>query len=170
MKTGRFLNGWTLVLTLLVLIIIAGGIIIFINGQNSPGITITLTTPEEIKGQIYIGGGGVNNPGIYPLYSGDSFEDIVRAAGGIKDGADPTMIELTFISADEGRAAQKININRAEAWLLEALPGIGEVKAQEIIKYREQNGLFQDINELMKVPGFGDIMFEKVKDFITVYD
>jgi comEA protein len=65
---------------------------------------------------------------------------------------------------------QRIDINRAEAWLLEALPGIGPSKAQAIIDYRQQNGGFGHIAEITEVPGIGQDTYEKIKDFITVGD
>jgi comEA protein len=65
---------------------------------------------------------------------------------------------------------QKIDINRAEAWLLEALPGIGPSKAQAIIDYRQQNGGFGDITEITQVPGIGQSLYENIKDLITVGD
>lgn len=102
------------------------------------------------------------------MYAGDTFGDIIRAAGGVKDGADLSQVKLAIDPPAAGDIPQKVDINRAEAWLLEALPGVGAVKAQAIIDYRQKNGPFRDINELMKVPGFGDINFEKIKDFITI--
>ncbi len=65
---------------------------------------------------------------------------------------------------------QKIDINRAEAWLLEALPGIGPSKAQAIIAYRRQNGGFKHITEITKVEGIGPAIYEEIKDLITVAD
>jgi len=65
---------------------------------------------------------------------------------------------------------QKIDINRAEAWLLEALPGIGESKAQAIIAYRQQNGGFKHITEITEVEGIGPAIYEEIKDLITVGD
>jgi comEA protein len=65
---------------------------------------------------------------------------------------------------------QKIDINRAEAWLLEALPGIGESKAQAIIAYRQQNGGFKHITEITEVEGIGPAIYEDIKDLITVGD
>jgi competence protein ComEA len=70
----------------------------------------------------------------------------------------------------EGEPPQKVNINRAEAWLLGALPGIGEVRAQAIIDYRQQNGPFRSTNELLKVAGIGTATYERIKDLITVAD
>jgi comEA protein len=63
---------------------------------------------------------------------------------------------------------QKIDINRADVWLLQALPGIGETKAQAIVDYRIQNGLFRVAEDITKVPGIGASVFEKIKPFITV--
>jgi competence protein ComEA len=65
---------------------------------------------------------------------------------------------------------QKIDINRAEAWLLEALPGIGPSKAQAIIAYRQQNGGFGHIIEITEVEGIGPTIYEDIKDLITVVD
>jgi comEA protein len=63
---------------------------------------------------------------------------------------------------------QKIDINRADVWLLQALPGIGETKAQAIVDYRIQNGLFRVVEDITKVPGIGASVFDKIKPFITV--
>jgi competence protein ComEA len=65
---------------------------------------------------------------------------------------------------------QKININTAGAWLLAALPGIGEARAGAIIAYRTENGPFRDINELLNVPGIGEATLENIRDLVTVAD
>jgi competence protein ComEA len=168
-KAERFFNGWVAAALLLVIVIIAGGVFIWWKTHDSPGIEITYSPEKELVGNIYVGG-EVNNPGWYPLFGGDEINDLVQAAGGLKDGADISLVELTVGVAEEGATVQKININRAEAWLLEALPGVGEVKARAIIAYREQNGLFHDITELKQVSGFGESSFNEIKDLITVID
>jgi len=56
------------------------------------------------------------------------------------------------------------------SWLLEALPGIGEVTAQAIMDYRSENGPFKRTEDLLKVTGIGPAIFEKIKDYITVSD
>lgn len=61
-----------------------------------------------------------------------------------------------------------ININTADINQLMTLSGIGESKAKEIIKYREENGGFKNIEELKNVSGIGDATFEKLKDSITI--
>lgn len=62
----------------------------------------------------------------------------------------------------------KININTASLIELQTLSGIGESKAKDIIKYREDNANFNTIEELKNVSGIGDLIFEKIKDYITV--
>ena len=56
------------------------------------------------------------------------------------------------------------------SWVLEALPGIGEVLAQRIVDYRSENGPFRRIEDLLKVSGIAPATFEKIKDYITVSD
>lgn len=62
----------------------------------------------------------------------------------------------------------KININTALVADLTVLPGIGEVMAERIIEYREQNGNFKKPEDIMKVKGIGEKKFEKIKDFVIV--
>jgi competence protein ComEA helix-hairpin-helix repeat region len=62
----------------------------------------------------------------------------------------------------------KIDINKASLDELDTLPGIGEATAQDIISYREDNGPFKTIQDIMKVPRIKESRFEKIKDFITV--
>ena len=169
MKSIRSAGGWVIVVLLLVMMIVAGIVIITQKAGHGQAIDITTSSEQEVIGRIFVGG-EVNNPGYYPIFSNDKVDDIIAAAGGLKEGAGLDSLELTICCENSQDIPQKININRAEAWLLQALPGVGEVKAQAIIEYREEHGLFRDINELKNVPGFGDISFESIKDFITVND
>jgi competence protein ComEA len=61
-----------------------------------------------------------------------------------------------------------ININTASIKELTTIKGIGEVRAKAIIKYREENGNFIEIEDIMKVKGIGPATFEKIKDYIMV--
>ena len=62
----------------------------------------------------------------------------------------------------------KININKASIEELMLLPSIGEAKAQAIIDYRNSVGIFNEIDDIKKVSGIGDSLFDKIKDLITV--
>ncbi len=61
-----------------------------------------------------------------------------------------------------------ININTATKEELMTLNGIGEVKAQAIIEYRNTNGNFKSIEEIEKVKGIGNAVFAKIKNYITI--
>ncbi len=82
--------------------------------------------------------------------------------------ADLSRMRLYIPQVNENIQPQKVNVNRAEVWLLQALPDIGKVRAQAIIDYRQQNGPFRNIGEIAKVPGINSSTFEKIKDFITI--
>ena len=70
------------------------------------------------------------------------------------------------INCDEGNG--KININTATLDELKSLTGIGEKKAKDIIDYREKNGSFNTIEDIMKVSGIGENAFDQIKEDITV--
>jgi len=70
--------------------------------------------------------------------------------------------------ATEKIAPAKMNINTASAADLQKLTGIGPKIAEEIVKYRDANGLFQKTEDLKKVKGVGDKKFEAIKDQIAV--
>lgn len=65
-------------------------------------------------------------------------------------------------------AEKKVNLNTAGLAELMTLTGIGEAKAESILKYREKVGNFQSVEELMKVSGIGEAMFERIRDDIVV--
>ena len=64
--------------------------------------------------------------------------------------------------------AGKVNLNTADETELTTLTGIGAARAQAIILYREENGLFSSIEEIMNVQGIKEGTFEKIKDDIVV--
>jgi len=169
MTTGKLTNYWIPIIILLVAIITVGGTVAWARYSPDQPIEISISSTPELPGEIYIGG-AITNPGFYPLKTGDSLEALIQAGGGITSSADPSRLELYIPEAGEEEQPQQINLNRAEAWLLEALPGIGETRAQAIIDYREQNGLFSNINELTKVTGIGTTTYEEIKHLITVAD
>ena len=61
-----------------------------------------------------------------------------------------------------------VSINSATIEEIQSLPGIGEAKAKAIVKYREDNGSFQNVEDIKNVSGIGESLFEKIKDYITL--
>lgn len=171
MTTGKFNQFWTLIIVLLVATIVTGSIVAWTRyGRSQPiEITIPETPLMEPPGEIYISG-AVNNPGLYPLEASDRLADLIQAAGGTTSNADPNQLRLYLPQAGDEVLPQKVNINRAELWLLQALPGIGPTRAQAIIDHRDQNGPFRSINELTRVEGIGTTTYEQIKPLITVAD
>jgi competence protein ComEA len=71
-------------------------------------------------------------------------------------------------SEDENTDTDLVNINTATLEELDSLPGIGRTIAQRIIDYREANGPFTTIEDIMNVSGIGPSTFDDIKDLITV--
>jgi competence protein ComEA len=163
----KFFNGWMFAAAFLVVIIIACSIFIWSKYNRVPGVEILFKADENSIGQIYISG-AVNNPGLYPLHYGDSIDEVLKSAGGLTGSAETGRLELTIGETGEVNMPQKVDVNHAEAWLLAALPSIGETRAQAIVAYRREKGPFRDINELLKVPGIGSVIFESIKNLIIV--
>ena len=72
------------------------------------------------------------------------------------------------ICEEETKNTGLISLNKATIEELITLPGIGEAKAKDIIAYRSDNGLFKSIEEVKNIPGIGDSLFAKIKDYITI--
>lgn len=81
--------------------------------------------------------------------------------------AQPSPYESIYVD-DAKDTAGKININTADIAALDTLEGIGEKMGERIIRYREQNGEFKQIEDIMKVQGIGKKTFEKLRDHICV--
>ena len=152
----------------LVIAAIVGGVMLAVKHSKSQPVEIVLsqTMLPQQSGEIYIGG-AVASPGIYSLKEGDTLQTLLSDAG-IDPDADLSHIEIYIPRKGEASLPQKIDINRAEPWLLEALPGIGETRAQDIVDYRNENGPFKRIEDLLQVKGIGEGTFEQIKDYITV--
>jgi competence protein ComEA len=169
MATTKLKRAWTLITVLLVVIIVIGGIVAWSKYSPSQPVEISIPQEENWQGSIYIGG-AVNNPGFYPFLGKDSVEALIQTAGGTTSSADLSGLKLYVSEFEEEQTAQKIDINRAEVWLLEALPGIGSTLAQRIVDYHLQNGPFHSTNELLKIAGIGTATYEQIKELITVAD
>ncbi|MDO9535637.1 MAG: helix-hairpin-helix domain-containing protein [Bacillota bacterium] len=147
--------------------------------------------PAEEKMIIIHVTGAVDKPGVYILDEGSRVFQAIEKAGGHTDDADLERINLaeplydgqpvyvprksdTVSPQAEGSSFSavqgvRVNINRANKSQLESLPGIGAVKAQSILDYREKNGPFHSVDEIVKVTGIGDKTLEGLRDLITIY-
>lgn len=134
--------------------------------------------------------GHVHNAGVYTFPAGSRRFLAVEAAGGVtKDGTTEFLemagvlsdgeriyvpsveetAEQEFLAAEAGGVTNGlVNINKASKEQLMSLPGIGESRAEQIIQYRETNGLFQDIRDIMKISGIKEAAFAKIKEYICV--
>lgn len=160
---------WAFVIVFLLVVTGVSTVIALVRYQPAEAIEIRLSEEQEFKGNILVSG-AVANPGIYPYSSSDTISGLMQSAGGVTANADKSTLILNVPQAGAQTTPQKININRAEAWLLEALPGIGSTRAKTIIAYREKYGLFRNTSELMKVEGIGQALYDQIKDLITVSD
>ena len=141
----------------------------------------------EIKGEVM-------NPDVYTLNEGSIIKDLIEVAGGLTQEADISNInrakeiknhELIIIrnindtdieeqeqvedyEINEESDDERISINDSDLSKLKEIPGIGEVKANAIILYREENNGFKSIDELKNVDGIGEKTFEKIKDRIKL--
>lgn len=148
------------------------------------------STKDDSNTDIYVHiCGAVINPGVYQVPAGTRVYQALELAGGSSDDAYLSGINLADKLADgqkvyipaEGENAEGIlstdsggvqsvmvNINTASEAELMTLPGIGQSRAKDIINYRVKNGLFESIDDIMKVSGIKEAAFEKIKDLIKV--
>lgn len=155
----------------------------------------SLKKEEEIvstKSLIVDVKGAVNKPGVYELAPDSRVKDAILKAGGLSSEADVKLLNMAQKVTDEmviyaGKIGEeglapvatagaetgstdssKVNINTADVTTLQTIPGIGAVKAQAIVDYREKEGLFTTIADLSKVSGIGAKTVERLTEHITV--
>ena len=102
----------------------------------------------------------------------------MNLAGSVEDGQKITVYTKAQVEAGETREVyradsvdeqeKKVNLNTADKETLMTLSGIGEARAEAILAYREEQGGFQSIEEIMEISGIKTAAFEKIKDQITV--
>lgn len=153
-------------------------------------VTETLSEPETendgAEGICYVYlCGAVVRPGVYALPDGSRIYEVIEQAGGLLPEADPVSVnqaepvtdgqmvrvalmgevqETELEEAQDGR----VDVNTADKKALMTLPGIGASRAEAILAYREENGRFSSIEELKKVAGIKDGIFEQIKEHIKV--
>lgn len=152
------------------------------------------TVPDAVSetvapGSVYVHvSGEVRMPGLYRLDQGARVVDAVAAAGGFSDEASRDGVNLARPVSDgeqllipaEGAAQtdvgapaapegdSRVNLNTADLAALDTLPRVGPAIAQRIMDWREENGRFTSVDDLMAVPGIGEKMLASIRDLVTV--
>lgn len=186
-----------LVMLVLFIGTLAGTIFLLRRPDVPPTVTMITATPRPTATSASIivdVRGAVNQPGVYTLPVGSRVQDALARAGDVTSDADTRTLNLarrlndgeqlyvprqgeatpipTALAArgvlTATRMPSKININTATVAELDTLPGIGPALAQRIVDYRTQNGDFKTIEDIKKVRGIGDALFNQIKDLITV--
>lgn len=130
--------------------------------------------------------GAVFKEGVYEMKEGDRVKEAVEKAGGLLPDADVKKVNLAQMVQDQmllyvpnknepvqegatfSKSEGKVQINTASKEQLEKITGIGSRKAESILKYREEHGLFQKIEDLLEIDGIGAKSLEKIKDQIII--
>lgn len=156
----------------------------------SGGVSVTSPVPTPAAAELYVHVfGAVARPGLYRLDPDARVVDVIAAAGGFTDEADPSGVNLArsvvdgeqlqvtrvgetpVAASDPGGAGTldgPVNLNTADKAALDTLPRIGPALADRIIAWREQNGAFTSVEDLLAVPGIGDKMLEALRDLVTI--
>lgn len=150
-------------------------------------IAATDVAPPSLYVHVF---GAVAHPGLYRLTDGARVVDVVAAAGGMTDSADATAVNLARRVTDgeqlrvpavgespppeaaggstSGEGDGRVDLNSADLAALDTLPRVGPAIAQRIIDWRESNGAFTSVDDLLSVPGIGEKMLESLRDLVTV--
>lgn len=138
--------------------------------------------------------GEVHTPGVYEMPLGSRLFEVIEKAGGLSEEAAKDYLNLASVLVDgqkvivlskqevmtkpygtegfdvtvESTKPIKVNINSATKEQLMTLVGVGAAKAEAIIQYRTEHGLFKKIEDIMQIPGIKEAAFLKIKDAIVV--
>ena len=157
-------------------------------GSAAPAATTPQPTPSALVVDV---AGKVRRPGIVELPVGSRVVDALQAAGGALPHVNLSTLNLARVlvdgeqivvgapavavspppSASTGSStapAGLVNINTASQEQLEELPGVGPVTALAILTWREENGAFSSVDELLEVSGIGDVTLEDLRPYVTV--
>lgn len=153
-------------------------------------VQIASTEPSAAAAELVIDvAGEVRRPGIVVLPSGSRVHEAIAAAGGLKGKVDTTGLNLARVLNDgeqvvvgapvaAGTGSQAggtgqpattlVDLNTADLVALDDLPGIGPVTAESIIAWRDENGPFRSVDDLLDVKGIGEATLADLRDRVTV--
>jgi competence protein ComEA len=176
------------VLAALVVVVAGGALLLWMRGRPAtiaPPATARAARSAPAQLIVHVAG-AVARPGVYELPEGRRVVDAVEAAGGARRGADLDALNLAEAVIDGMKidvprrgapvamptpgtpAGTAIDVNTADQPALEAIPGIGPVKAAAIIEHRTRAGPFAAVEDLLDVTGIGPATLESIRPYVTV--
>lgn len=183
--------GAAVVVVILALAVTVG--IGILRGASAPVESVTIDdaggADAAVPAAVYVYvTGAVQVPGLYVLASDARVVDALAAAGGFAEGADESAVNLARplsdgeqltvplageagVAGDGGAGAagdSRIDLNAADAAALDTLPRIGPALAERIIAWRDENGRFTSVEDLLAVPGIGEKMLASLRDLVRV--
>lgn len=161
-----------------------------VTGTPTDGQCVEADWDVEPRVPVYVCG-AVQSPGVYYMNDTALKAEALELAGGFAPDAATDYINLaeTVVAGEKiyfpyiyelqdgynmdldevgDGSSRQVNINTATKDELMTLPGIGESKAEAIIKYRDKNGPFQSIQDITKIPGIKEGVYNNIKDYIVV--
>ena len=154
-------------------------ITIFISGEvKSPGV-VELYSEDRLMDGVKKCGGVTDEADMNRINLAMKISDeghyIIPKIGeeieNVKDKGKETVNQTQNLNdnkSEQNKENNKININNASLIELDSLPGVGEVTAQKIMDYREENTKFKSIEEIKNVKGIGENKFNNLKDYISI--
>ncbi len=142
----------------------------------------TMAAPPPVPGPLVHVVGAVRRPGVYRVPPGARAMAAVRRAGGPTDRADLSGLNLAAEVIDgqqlivpvrgasptgPGATAGPVRLSTATAEQLEELDGIGPALARRIIDWRQENGGFRSVEDLLEVPGIGEAKLAALRDEVV---
>jgi competence protein ComEA len=175
------------------LVVLSGAVGLgLLKGQSAPTESVAIAADADesaASGDLYVHVlGAVEHPGLYVLDLDSRMVDAVAAAGGTTDAADLAGINLARALEDGEQiivpvagvvdgggdavvaqpADDRVDLNAADQAALETLPRIGPALAERIIAWREENGGFQSVDDLLAVPGIGEKLLAGIREAVRV--
>ena len=154
---------------------------------TTPRPVASISTRPSPSGEVVVEVvGKVQHPAVVTLPAGSRVQDALEAVGGPKPGVDTSDQNLARVLGDgeqiriglepagpqgatpQSTAGGLIDINTASLEALQEIPGVGPVIAARIVTFREQNGGFRAVEELLEVSGIGEATFAQMQPMVTV--
>lgn len=159
-------------------------------GYVEPNELVEKREEEQVQDVVVDIKGAVEKPGVYTISKNARVNDVVEKAGGALPQANLSQVNLAIKVYDEMmiyiptvgeeinknadyssiiNSSGKISINQADESQLVTLDGIGPAKANAIIAYRQENGPFKSVDDLLHVSGIGQKTLDAIKEKIVVH-